>query len=488
MLRIVLFIKRVALGIGFCLVFAFCANPDQVETEDPNDIWEPDGRGWVANTWKSDGKGWILMENNRKELKRFFAIGTWHVPGYTFSNTAHKDSVVYRENEQLFKEKIAPFNMVFVGPGLGKEYMSEVIHVMNPFSATLHEYLDGIATLPKGDDKDYYRSQFLKQEVKNPGFVAYLDAQMRKILKTKTNDQYIFSHIDEIAAGGVSNWSIPPEAGALINERLKQADPKALVFVDLVGHAKGTTYLFERKYLETHAAMPEDPPYDMLSSDARACKLPLLGFYQAFDGSPVYHFKGGNYSYVEYDFNELSRLWVENLRILANAYKENGDVFGINAFRDFYAHPVLAGITVDAMREGLGEGVPIWLYFDGNGYAKPGNVSPSAYLKNVKCQIYTAIVHGVTGILFWNDWRKTPEVFDKLIPMMHELNDNLEVVTYDTVEKRIEGNLHVAVKKAPDGKEYYIATNSSKTTDAMFTLSGGNRVKLDPLGVYVSPK
>ena len=136
----------------------------------------------------------------------------------------------------------------------------------------------------------------------------------------------------------------------------------------------------------------------MLSSDARACKLPLLGFYQAFDGSPVYHFKGGNYSYVEYDFNELSRLWVENLRILANAYKENGDVFGINAFRDFYAHPVLAGITVDAMREGLGEGAPIWLYFDGNGYAKPGNVSPSAYLKNVKCQIYTAIVHGATGI------------------------------------------------------------------------------------------
>ena len=189
---------------------------------------------------------------------------------------------------------------------------------------------------------------------------------------------------------------------------------------------------------------------------------------------------------MEYDFNELSRIWAENLRIIANAYKENGDVFGINAFRDFYAHPVLAGITVDALREGLGKGVPIWLYFDGNGYAKPGNVSPSACLKSVKCQIYTAIVHGATGILFWNDCSKTPEVFNQLIPMMYELNGNLELIVFDTVEKRVDGNLHIAIKKAPDGKECYIATNSSKTADLFFTLSSGKRVKLEPLGVYVS--
>lgn len=440
----------------------------------------------IEKTWCADEQGWLLAKNDQNEMERFFAIGTWHVPGYLFTKEAHDDTLSYQENEKIFKERTEPFNMVFVTPGLDKDYMSEIIHIMNPFSSILHAYLDSIEALPNGDDKDYYRSQFLKKEIDNPDFIEFLDSKMVKLLNKRTNDKYIFSHIDEIALGGVSKWAVPPSTGTLINERLKKADPDALVFVDLVGHAKGSTYLFEKIYLETHDAMPYDPPYDMLSSDARECKLPLLGFNHAFDGSPVYDFKDGDYSYVNYDFNELSRIWKENTRIIANAYKDNGDVFGINAFRDFYAHPILAGITVDALKEGLGKETPIWLYFDGNGYAKPGNVTVSDYLKSVKCQIYTSIVHGATGILFWNDWRKTPEVFEELIPIMHELNDNLEIIKYDTVEKKINGDLHVAIKESTNGRKFYIATNSNKSENIAFTLSDGHKMELEPLGVYIS--
>ncbi|MBF6627196.1 MAG: hypothetical protein ITG04_01640 [Proteiniphilum sp.] len=438
-----------------------------------------------ATSWSTDNQGWLLMKNEKNLEERFFAIGTWHVPGYTFTKEAHADSLDCLQNAQLFRERTSPFNMVFVTSGLEKDYMSEKIHVMNPFSPMLHAYLDRFVTLPKGDDKDYYRSQFLKSEVNNPAFVQYLDSQILTLLDKRTNDKYIFSHIDEIALGGVSKWAVPPAVGSLITQRLKEHDPDALVYVDLLGHAKGSTHLFEQRYLKTNEKMPEDPPYDLLSKEARECKLPLLGFYQAYDGTPVYQFKKGNYSYSNYDFESLKRIWYENTKIIAGDYSGNGDVFGINAFRDFYAHPVLAGLTVDALRAGLGEKVPLWLYFDGNGYAKPGNVTPEQYLVNVKCQIYTAIIHGATGILFWNDWSKIPEVFDELLPVMEELNDNLEIIKLNTVERVIEGDKHIVIK-GNNKEKYIIASNTSKTDTITIEPQKGIALKLAPLETIVT--
>jgi len=420
------------------------------------------------------------MKNNEKPEERFFAIGTWHVPGYTFTKDHEADTLTYIQNETLFHERTAPFNMVFVTPGLEKKYMSEKIHIMNPFSPMLHGYLDRVESLPEGVDKDYYRSQYLKKEVNNPAFVQYLDSQIVGLLDKRTNTKYIFSHIDEIALGGVSKWAVPPAVGSLITQRLKEHDPEALVFVDLLGHAKGSTHLFEKNYLETNDEMPQDPPYNLLTKEARECKLPLLGFYQAYDGTPVYQFKEGNYAYYNHDFESLKRIWYEDTKIIAEDYSGNGDVFGVNAFRDFYAHPVLAGTTVDALRAGLGEKVPLWLYFDGNGYAKPANVTPEEYLVNVKCQIYTAIIHGATGILFWNDWSKTPEVFDRLIPLMEELKQNLDIIRLDTQEKDIEGDKHIVIK-GNNKEKYIIASNTSKSDTITVESLKGITLKLAPL-------
>lgn len=364
--------------------------------------------------------------------------------------------------------------------------MSEKIHVMNPFSPMLHAYLDRFDTLPKGDDKDYYRSKLMKEEVDNPEFIHYLDSQIVSLLENKTNDRYIFSHIDEIALGGVGRWAVPPATGKQIFERLKVHDPEAIVFVDLVGHAKGSSYLFEKRYLQSNSQMPDDPPYELISEDARKSKIPLLGFFQAYDGTPVYEFdEEGNYSYTKYEKETLKRIWFENLKIFAEDYSASGNVFSINAFRDFFALPELAGLTVDALKAGLGDEVPLWIYFDGNGYAKPANLSPSDYLVNVKCQIYTSIIHGSTGVLFWNDWSKTPEVFDHLLPIMEELKNNLAFIKLDTEERVVEGNLHMVIKG--DGKKrFVIATNSSKTEVMTMVLPDGTSLSLDPLEVYIS--
>jgi len=433
-----------------------------------------------TTSWKTDNQGWVLMKNKKKRGERFFAIGTWHVPGYTFTKDHEADSLSSIQHETLFQERTSPFNMVFVTPGHEKKYMSEKIHIMNPFSPILHDYLDRVEGMTEGEDKDYYRSQFLKSEVNNPAFVQYLDSQIVMLLDKRTNDKYIFSHIDEIALGGVSKWAVPPAVGSLITQRLKEHDPDALVFVDLLGHAKGSTYLFEKRYLETNDKMPEIPPYNQLTKEARECKLPLLGFYQAYDGTPVYQFKEGNYAYSNHDFDSLKRIWYENTKIIAEDYSGNGDVFGINAFRDFYAYPILAGVTVDALKAGLGEKVPVWLYFDGNGYAKPGNVTPEEYLVNVKCQIYTAIIHGATGILFWNDWSKTPEVFDRLIPIMEEFKKQLEIIKLDTLEKDIDGDKHIAIK-GNNREKYIIASNTSKTDTITIEPQKGITLKLAPL-------
>lgn len=436
--------------------------------------------------WKFED-GWALQKvGSGDRFEKFFAIGSWHLPGYTFTDSAEMDGQDYEKNAALFKERSAPFNMVFMTPGLQKEYMSDIIHILNPFSPILHRYIDQATGLPKGKDKAYYRSQYMKSVVDSPEFEAYLDAEIQKILETLPNDQYIYSHIDEIALGGVSKWAIPPSMGAKIYERVKFNDPNALVFVDLLGHCKGSTYLFEENYLQTHDSLPKDPPYELVDPGAVECEIPLLGFYQAHNGLPVYQFNNGKYSYTEYDFDTLKSLWYENTKLIASGYKGNGDLFGINAFRDFFAHPVLSGITVDALKEGLGAEVPIWLYFDGNGYAKPSTMTPENYIEIVKCQIYTSIIHGATGILFWNDWNKKPEVFDVLLPMLKELNDNLPIITLKTIEMKVDNDLHIMIKEDKKGRKQIIATNTSKTDKIGIDIAGVDKKELEPLEVYVS--
>ncbi|WP_436417015.1 hypothetical protein KCV26_10170 [Petrimonas sulfuriphila] len=44
-----------------------------------------------------DCEGWIVTKD------RFFAIGTWHVPGYVFTQGPEVDSLTYVRNESLYE-------------------------------------------------------------------------------------------------------------------------------------------------------------------------------------------------------------------------------------------------------------------------------------------------------------------------------------------------------------------------------------------------
>lgn len=71
--------------------------------------------------------------------------------------------------------------------------------------------------------------------------------------------------ISIIALEGVSKRAVPYSVGTKINEGMKRYSSDTLVFIDLLGYAKGSTYLFEEKYLQTRDALPEDFPYELIS-------------------------------------------------------------------------------------------------------------------------------------------------------------------------------------------------------------------------------
>jgi len=442
------------------------------------------------SAWTTDRDGWVLRKTpGSRRYEKFFAIGLWNVPGYTFTKTGEPDSE--KSNAELFLKRTASYNMTFVQAGYQKDYMNGIIQFISSvdFPYTLNKYLDGIPQINQDKtNSPYIRMQYIRKDIANPKLRDTLDGTITRLNELNAKTDHVWAPIDEIANGGGGDWNWPTGIGDIIYDRIKSREKHTLVFTDLMGVGRGNSFLFEQRYLKSHGPLPPNPPFELLSEEARACiKKPLLGFRQAYNGLPVYDFKNGEYSYRTYDIETLKSIWYENVRLSAAGFKRSGDVFGINAFRDFDAYPILAGITVDAIKAGTSSKTPVWLYFDGNGYAKSPNVSPEEYVKNVKCQMYTSIIHGATGILFWNDRYKTPAVFDALEPVIKELNGNRDVICLKTVEKKIDNDLHFIIKKRDSRRKFVIASNTSKTNAATLDIPKGRKIVLKPLEVYISP-
>ena len=430
-----------------------------------------------------DTEDWVYRVNPETGKKeKFFGIGYWGIPGYTLKTTADEDPA----NAEAYRKWTANCNLLILDPKCLQPYMKDMLLAICGFAWPVYNF-SGQPGLPTTADKDYYRMQYLKANANSPAFAKALDDVLDEYLYRFRDNQRMYAPIDEIALGGLSKWAIPAAAGDKIYERIKLKEQDPIVQVDLLGHGRGSTFFFERNYLKTHPFMPANPPYDLLSENARKqTTIPLLGFFQAHDGTPVYSFDDkGNYSYSKIPIETLKGLWYENVKQVAAAYKNNGNVFSINAFMDFFANPVLAGVTTDAMKAGLGK-MPVWLYFDGNAYARPSSVTIPTYIRTVKCQIYTSLVHGATGILFWNDLTKPTDAFVALQPMLQELKKDLPLIELPTVDRKIAGDLHLMVKQDAAGKKYLIATNTSKTNRVGLPIRITGKTELAQLEVLVS--
>ena len=88
--------------------------------------------------------------------------------------------------------------------------------------------------------------------------------------------------------------------------------------------------------------------------------------------------------------------------------------------------------------------------------------------------------------MFWNDRSLSPEVFYALEPVLTQLNENIQFITMNTLEKKADNDLHYMIKK-DKGRRYVIASNTSMTESIELNIPNGIKRSLKPLEVLISP-
>jgi len=436
------------------------------------------------SSWKTKD-GWVYRkEAGSSSYKPFFAIGIWNIPGYQPTAMNCTDDV-YRKKSRSFLNNTDLYNMVYMNPGSDKDAYSRVEIVGSiPFYDMLFTYQKSLNGVSLDDPYWQYKARrHMKYHAKDKRFEVMLDSVIADVVRRDGPVDHVWAPIDEIVQGGSgASWTWYPETGEKIKERIKKQEPNTLVYTDLAGMPRGNYYLFEKRYLKTHKSLPSgQPPFEVLSKGTKILpSCPTYGFFQGYDGRPSYI--NGTEDYTPFSEVELVDLIYNNMKICAKDYRKCGDVFGLNCFYDTNRHPILSGISVDGIRAGLGKDRPVWLFFDGNGWSRPEDESVETFVQNLKCQMYTSIIHGATGIMFWNDRDKSPAVFNELNKVVRELTDHLNVVHLKTIRSYSSGYLNYLIK-GNKKERYIIATNTSLKESVNLRIEGLNRI-LKPLEVY----
>ncbi len=435
--------------------------------------------------WKTND-GWVMRKNiDENQFENFFAIGIWGIPGYVFNkDCVEVESEKYPNNFFRYKEVIKYFNLFYLQWGFGKKYMNDVVKIA------------GTAEFPWFLERGYYR-----EGIRNPSFNMMRDIRnavkteaFRNTLNTsidvaldemsKTKSDFIWAPFDEVASGFM-NWCWPVNAANAVYEEINKRTPGKLVYVDLLGSDGGiaNSFLYETLYMNKFGKQPQSLPN--LNASSKLSRN-SIGYYH-------YNHKGETLSQLPTitkikDDNELSDFknnWFENVRLTAKGYKESGDVFGLNSYQIMYLHPELVGVTVDAIKAGVGEDKPVWMFFDSNGYDKPDALSIEEYVRNLKCQIYTSLVHGATGVLFWNDLTKESKIFDAIIPVVDELKKRDNIFKLQTLSKGVQRKMHYMIKYDEKRGNCVVVVNTSPVKSDIFALRNGKSFEITPLDVVI---
>lgn len=433
-----------------------------------------------------DGWAWSKSPND-KAYKKFFAIGLWGLPGYSFNRLTEKEEQKqYPENPTRFGMMTKYFNLFFLQSGYGKEYMQSPCKMIG--TKEFQWFLENELYNEKRVNSSYQMMRKIEQDVKTKKFSQLLDGAINTALGEiqKINSDYIWNSFDE-AASGTGNWCWPVKISDFIYTGIKKKNPDKLVYLDLFGSDSGigNSYLFEKFYRKKKGTLPVNPPFDNMiqAGDDRT----LENLHYNYKGISAFRVKQGQRTSI-FNINSSSfeNDWYENVKSTAEGYKNSGDIFGMNSYSKTFMNPSLAGITVDAIKAGTGKNPPVWLFFDSNGYDKPEDISTKDYVKNLKCQIYISIVHGATGVLFWSDLTKNSDVFDSLLSVIAELKQNEPILCYETIVQKKAADIHYMIKKSPSGDKYMIAVNTNKLETQYLINSYSNKTTFKPLEVFVS--
>ncbi|MFC1650496.1 hypothetical protein ACFL2X_02900 [Candidatus Latescibacterota bacterium] len=445
-------------------------------------------RPWSFGESGTDSAGWVLDDSGNQ----FFAIGLWCVPGYTFS----RDSDEPEGNDSIYGNITAPFNTVVMQAGYLKSYMNTGDVIFMSGLSTLKWMLssegysgdtflapDSLPTTGSTIHFDRMKSIRENLEALRPYFS---DTVIPNIEESFKGSDFIHFIMDEPDTGR-RGWFWPPEAMKAYHDTVHERSPDRLTYIGLGGSIRGNRYFYEQLFgdvfrVGTNPSRGESSPDNMDT------------YNFAFDGTPLFVYipglLGGRWKIKPP--SAFTHAFYENVAQTASAYNSACDIIGWNSYTEFRDYPEAAGETVDAIKEACGKSKPVWMFFDGAADMKPSYMSFGEYGKLVACQVYTAVIHGATGALFFSC--SSPEQYMPLITELAlRLGDQSRIFilpetsnhwdkTYHSPEY---DHLHYSVRTEPGGKSYLIASNTDSVSPCFVDVEGFPGFELPPLGVEI---
>lgn len=426
-------------------------------------------------------EGWAYRNG-----EKFFPIGIWGIPDYDFKLFKVDEDM---ENIRLFKEIGDIFNLVYVQYGREQEYMknSLLFTGYGHFMWKMKEGYCGPSSYnpdKNGDKKiNLNEMQFIKDNlIKHYSGYIYKEVVI-DINKRFYNYNHIWFLADEPNTG-FADWVWYPEIVKTYNDAVKKTTDSTLTFIDLFGSIKGDRYAYEQNYRKMYGKkleiLPEGTKQELLQGDP----LQLSSYNYSADGTPVYRY---NLNRNRWEFNDVEKYkdkFYYNIFSTATIYGMCADVLGVNCYQDYFNFPSSAGLTIDAIKDACGNEKPVWLFFDGAAHAKPQFTSEKEYLKNVRCQIFTSIVHGASGVLFWSKKDVAETYWNLMKELALELKYNAEIIKGIEIEEGKENNIIFSIRKISTGESYIIAVNTSKRSSNQLHFSD-LKLMLNPLEVII---
>ncbi|MFC1541839.1 hypothetical protein ACFL50_05245 [Candidatus Latescibacterota bacterium] len=468
-------LTKIPIGIMSAILLAFCLSTTSL-------AWSLGGSG-------TDYAGWALDNSGEP----FFAIGLWGIPGYTFSrNTTEPEG-----NDRIYEQVTEPFNTIVMQAGYRKSYMdsSNVLFMSGlstlnwmlsseGYSGDIQLAKDSFPT--KGATIHFDRMNSIRENAE--ALRPYLSRTVIPFIEESFNDANLVHFIMDEPDTGRRGWFWPPEVMKTYHDAVHELPGERLTFIGCGGSISGNRYFYEQLFGDVFR-IGTDP--------ARGeCSLEDMNTYNfAFDGTPQYEYIPGLFGNGRWELKQPSAFtfaFYENVAQTARVYNSACDIIGWNSYTEFRDYPEAAGETVDAIKDACGKSKPVWLFFDGAAYSKPSDMSFGEYAKLITCQVYTSVIHGATGVLFFSF--SVPEKYMKLITGLA-----LELGKYSSIFKLPEtanhwdtayhtpgyDHLHYSIRTVPGGKSYLIVSNTDKMSPCSINIEGFPGIEIPPLGIAV---
>jgi hypothetical protein len=427
---------------------------------------------------------WVLRKQSRdNEYERFFAVAAIGIP-----KQAQQPTVKTNFDSTGYIEQTKNFNLNFLGQSAEyKPFLAEKPIVtgwtdIHYLWYQLDGKIDGLGTFNRNDHIISYEEMQAINSAPDIFSNKIIQPVMQNLTETFTrlspNSDKIWFLNDE-PDRGLGSWYWSPDIVKLFHEEAKKLSPSSLTFVDL-GPVEGSLYLYDY-YLhnQLQVSLPDSLKNDNKYGDGTnyATYCSSSDGHQFFKWTPYTSAKPDSGRYIAQPIDRDESIIRRNIQITTKAYEGTADILGVNSYGYFNANAKNVATVADAMREVVPD-KPLWFFFQAFEANNPG-------IKSMRSQVYAAIIHGVTGILFYNNDNSSTPFWSEIQDLSKELKQNEDLIRSETVAYQLEGDIQYVIKSYA-GQRYLISVNFGDSTCTL-TLNGFPTVSMAHDEVVVLP-